>query len=204
MKKILISALACFMLICVTACGENDKTAPAVSGENVQTDGNSSVMTKSGEKIETELRSFDDGRFFVKVPKSFVQMSKELITKKYPAAEPPDFVFTNEKTTINVAVSLTDTKMRDKDIESYVNAVKKAFAESMDVKDAEVFEKSGRTVGIVECVSKAADTNIYNKMLVFSDKNKLKVVTFNCTAALQEEWQSAADFIIDSLAFPID
>ena len=62
------------------------------------------IKTESGVEIETEYYSFDNSKFYLKIPKSFKQLDYETITKKYNG-NVPNIVFSNEETTINAAVS---------------------------------------------------------------------------------------------------
>ena len=41
------------------------------------------IKTESGVEIETEYYSFDNSKFYLKIPKSFKQLDYETITKKY-------------------------------------------------------------------------------------------------------------------------
>ena len=148
------------------------------------------IKTESGVEIETEYYSFDNSKFYLKIPKSFKQLDYETITKKYNG-NVPNIVFSNDETTINVAVSLTDDKMSNTQI--------KSFKETMEnlLKD----EVNKYNIGKIKLISNAQDTSIYNNMIFFSYNDKLVIVTFNCTTELQKEWQSVGDFIIDSLFF---
>ena len=47
------------------------------------------------------------------------------------------------------------------------------------------------------------DTDIYNHMIVFSVDDTLRIVSFNCTKELQENWKEVGEFIIKSLTFDI-
>ena len=165
---------------------------------------NNHVSTKSGEDVETELCNFEDGRFYLKVPKSFSQMDADMIALKYPNGEPPKYVFTNEETTINVAVGVSDAALEDSQVQQFVDYMEQGLSQSQQGLDTNVYEKSGRTVGELRFVSEAADTDIYNHMLVFSDGGQQRVVTFNCTVENQEEWQPVGSFIVQSLHFPAE
>ena len=73
-----------------------------------------------------------------------------------------------------------------------------------EVIDSNTKEKEEHTIGQIQFISKAADTDIYNHMMIFSCNDKFRVVSFNCTKELQEEWQEVGAFIINSLMFPQD
>ncbi len=153
-------------------------------------------------KISTEYNKFDDGSFLIKLPITFTRMSEDMVQTKYPNGNPPTFVFTNEGTTVNVAVSLSDVAMKNSDIKEYLTSLETSFAEYYTILDTNLFERDGRNIGEIEFLSTAADTDIYNHFLVFSTNDKLRIITFNCTKELQEQWQEVGDFIVDSIMFP--
>ena len=76
------------------------------------------IALDNGEKVETEYYNFEDA-FFVKVPKDFKQMDEETIKVKYPNPNPPTYVFTNEATTMNVAISITNDELKNNQIKVY-------------------------------------------------------------------------------------
>jgi len=159
------------------------------------------VKTKSGNTINTEYTGLDNGSFFIKIPTSFQVMSPEQIKKKYPNPNPPTFVFTNQETTINVAISLTTNQIKEEAIKSYAQMLQETLKNSYDILENKISNRDGHQIGKIKLISKAEDTDIYNHMLFFSDDGYLRIVAFNCTKNLKEEWESVGDFILDSLFF---
>lgn len=159
------------------------------------------LQTKSGKKIELEYFKFEDGEFYLKLPKSFQQLDKETLDAKYNSANPPTMAFSNEETTVNIAMSITDTKMQDEAIETFFATMKSQLETQYEVIDSNTKEKEGHTIGQIQFISKGADTDIYNHMIIFSCNDKFRTISFNCTKELQEEWQEAGAFIVNSLMF---
>lgn len=159
---------------------------------------NMTVNTKSGELIETLYTYIDDNKFYIKVPSNFKELTLEEIKGKYNG-DVPSSVFSNEDTTINVAISLTDNNMKDIRIESYVNYVVSLL--NVEMISKEIYKVDNHTVGRLEFISDAVDTKIYNNMICFSYNEKLVIISFNTTIDLKEEWESVGKFIIDSLFF---
>ena len=162
------------------------------------------AFTKSGKAVEMQLLSLKDGRFFLKIPSSFGPMEESLIAIKYPSGNAPTHVFTNERTTINVALNITEDKIQDDEIAQYIKYMEQGLSENMEVLSSGVSEKEGRQIGEISFRSAAVDTDIYNHFLAFSDDGNLVLITFNCTVNLQDEWQSVGDFILQSLHFPAE
>lgn len=156
--------------------------------------------TNSGEIIETEFYDFDNGNFLLKIPKDFYVMDQEMINVKYPNGNPPSFVLTNDKTTINIAVNITNVPMKNSQIKSYIDAMIEQLSDVSPVIHTR-FERNNHEVGEIKFTSKAVDTNIYNHMIAFSDNGMLRIVSFNCTEELQRDWQEVGDFIINSITF---
>lgn len=159
------------------------------------------VKTKSGTEIETEYIHVEDGNdFYVKVPKEFKQLSYDDITKKY-SGNVPQIVFSNDSMSINIAISITNNEMKDSEIDQYRKYMENILQSSSEIIDTKSYKVDGHTIGQLKLMTKAEDTEIFNNMIFFSYHDKLVIVTFNCTAALKEEWEKVGDFIIDSLFF---
>ncbi len=165
---------------------------------------NMQAFTKSGKAVEMQLLSLKDGRFFLKIPSAFAPMEESLIAIKYPSGNAPTHVFTNERTTINVALNITEDKIQDDEIAQYIKYMEQGLSENMEVLSSGVSEKAGRQIGEISFRSAAVDTDIYNHFLAFSDDGNLVLITFNCTVNLQDEWQPVGDFILQSLYFPAE
>lgn len=162
------------------------------------------IETKSGENVELEFANFENGEFYLKLPKNFKQMDQETINKKYNNGNPPSFAFMNDASTISIAVSVSDVEMKDEAIGPFVESMKKQLEANSEIIDTSVTEKDGHTIGQIKMLTEGVDTKIYNHMLMFSCNGKFRTVGFNCTKELQEEWQDVGAFIIDSLMFPVD
>ena len=125
------------------------------------------IKTESGVEIETEYYSFDNSKFYLKIPKSFKQLDYETITKKYNG-NVPNIVFSNDETTINVAVSLTDDKMSNAQIKSYKEAMENLLKNNSEIITSDLYEVSEHNIGKIKLISNAQDTSIYNNMIFFS------------------------------------
>lgn len=156
--------------------------------------------TESGNKIETEYIHVNEEEFYIKVPKDFNQLDYEIINRKY-SGDVPDIVFSNDETTINVAISLTENQMKDSQIKGYIKYMENVLKNNSEIISTNVYKVDNHNVGQIKLISNASDTKIYNNMICFSYNNKLVIITFNCTEELKNEWSNVGDFIIDSLFF---
>ncbi|MCI9246170.1 MAG: hypothetical protein HFJ30_03430 [Clostridia bacterium] len=162
------------------------------------------LTTKSGKAVELGYMNFENGEFYLKLPKEFKLMDAKTLKKKYANENPPTFAYTNEETTVNVAVSITNTQMSNEAIGTFLESMKAQLGAQYEVLESRTKEKEGHTIGQIQFISKAPDTDIYNHMMIFSCNDKFRTVSFNCTKELQEEWQEVGAFIINSLIFSQD
>lgn len=158
------------------------------------------VETKSGDKIETEYTHIDTEKFYIKIPKNFRQLDYDTIIKKYNG-DVPDVVFSNDETTINIAISLTENKMKDNEIKEYIEYMENVLKDSSEIIDTNLYKVDHHQIGQIKLITNASDTQIYNNMICFSYEDKLVIINFNCTEDLKDEWNNIGDFIIDSLFF---
>lgn len=202
-KKVVITILTITWIIIITACiviqivlKNMDKELEKESQkyETLITE------TKSGDKIETEYTRINEEKFYIKIPKSFHQLDSETIAKKYNG-EVPNIVFSNDETTINIAISLTKNQMKDSKIKEYTQYMNNLLKDTNQMINTNVYQVDGHNIGQLKLISNASDTKIYNNMICFSYNDKLVIVTFNCTEKLQDEWFKVGDFIIKSLFF---
>ena len=68
------------------------------------------ITTNKGNNIETQYEIFDG--FKIKIPSEFKIMSDEIVNVKYPNGNAPSLVYTNDKTTINVALVMNDVSIK--------------------------------------------------------------------------------------------
>lgn len=158
------------------------------------------VETTGGQKIETEYIHINDKKFYIKVPKSFKQLDYQTIIKKYNG-DVPNVVFSNDETTINIAISTTENEMKDSQIKEYKEYMESLLKDNSEIVETNYYNVDSHNIGQIKLISNATDTKIYNNMIFFSYDDKLVIINFNCTEALKDEWNNVGDFIIDSLFF---
>ena len=157
------------------------------------------ITTNKGNNIETQYEMFDG--FKIKIPSEFKIMSDEIVNVKYPNGNAPSLVYTNDKTTINVALVMNDVTMKNSQIEEYVKTMESTYKNySKDVK-LNFWERNNHKIGEMKFTTQGSDTEIYNHIIVFSVNDKLRLVNFNCTEEQMSEWQEVSKFIVDSIMF---
>ena len=157
------------------------------------------ITTNKGNNIETQYEMFDG--FKIKIPSEFKIMSDEIVNIKYPNGNTSSLVYTNDKTTINVALVMNDVTMKNNQIEEYVKTMESTYKNySKDVK-LNFWERNNHKIGEMEFTTQGSDTEIYNHIITFSVNDKLRLVNFNCTKEQMNEWQKVSKFIMDSIMF---
>ena len=157
------------------------------------------ITTNKGNNIETQYEMFDG--FKIKIPSEFKIMSDEIVNVKYPNGNAPSLVYTNDKTTINVALVMNDVTMKNNQIEEYVKTMESTYKNySKDVK-LNFWERNNHKIGEMEFTTQGSDTEIYNHIITFSVNDKLRLVNFNCTKEQMSEWREVSKFIVDSIMF---
>ena len=157
------------------------------------------ITTNKGNNIQTKYEMFDG--FKIKIPSEFKIMSDEIVNIKYPNGNAPSLVYTNDKTTINVALVMNDVTMKNSQIEEYVKTMASTYKNySKDVK-LKFRERNNHKIGEMEFTTEGSDTEIYNHIIVFSVNDKLRLVNFNCTKEQISEWKEVSKFIMDSIMF---
>lgn len=157
------------------------------------------ITSNKGNIIQTQYENF--GGFLLKIPKDFKIMSDEMLKVKYPKGNPPSIVYTNERGTINIALVLNDVAMKNTQIEEYTKLMESTYKEYSKDTKINFWERNNHKIGELEFITQASDTEIYNHIIAFSVDDKLRLVNFNCTKELSEEWKDINEFIIDSIKF---
>jgi hypothetical protein len=137
------------------------------------------------------------------LPGKFAHMSPDALELKYPTAgHRPTEVYTNKEGTINIALNHTSNKAMPKDLPAVRQAMEAQFNKApFEFIKGEQKDLNGNQFVILEFVSTAVDTKIYNLMAMGSLEGRLLIVTFNCTVREQKEWAPVGRQIINSITF---
>lgn len=157
------------------------------------------ITSNKGNVIETQYEKF--GGFSLKIPTDFQIMSDEMISVKYPNGNPPSLVYTNERGTINVALVMNDVALKNTQIEEYIKTMESTYKNYSYNVEVNFWERNNHKIGEMEFTTQASDTEIYNHIIAFSVDGKLRLVNFNCTKEISEEWKEISKFIIESIKF---
>lgn len=158
------------------------------------------VENGKGEEIKTEYYHVDNNKFFIKVPTDFRALSSAEINKKY-SGEVPDTVFANSDNNVNIAISVSDTEVKNDQIEEYLNVMRELLESSSDIISSDYYEVDKHNIATLKVATTGSDGDFYNHMMFFSYEDKLVVIAFNCELSERGNWEKVGDFILKSLYF---
>jgi hypothetical protein len=150
---------------------------------------------------ELKKQALLSGKVVMLIPSMFLLMDAETLALKYPSeGHRPSEVYTNAKSTINIAINHTANMAKVENLPEIRKVMEKQFnrAPFMFIK-SELNEINGSQFIILEFVSPAVDTKIYNLMAIASFEGRLVVITFNCTEAERKDWEPIGRKIIASI-----
>lgn len=156
------------------------------------------IETTNGEVIETEYFTINE-EYLIKIPTNFERLSDESIAIKYPENDTDKIVYSNEDTTLNLVMEFSETKLSNEEVKNYIEDFTEDIKDDASDIKTEFFEREGYNFGIVSFISNAVDTDLYNRMMIFSIDGKLRVASFNSTIDLKDEYEPVANFITDSI-----
>ena len=142
------------------------------------------------------------GKVSLLLPADFAPMTEEVMRRKYPSSYRPGLVYTNAATTVNVALEHTVHKVQAGTLAAVYEAMRTAMKNMHP--SAVWFRNQIRTINgreffLLELRTPAIDTPVRNIMVGTSLDDRLLMISFNCTAALEAEWMATGNRIIESI-----
>lgn len=143
-----------------------------------------------------------DGKLIVSLPDNFGLMSKEMLTAKYPASNRPTLVYTNQNGTINFAFNHTFNDIPKGKLPEVLPVFVQQF--NSIYPQIEWFKKdvemvNGRDFVVLEFITPATDSKIYNIMYVTVLEGRMLMCSFNCLESQKGEWETKAKESLNSV-----
>jgi hypothetical protein len=138
------------------------------------------------------------------VPRDFIPMPYEMISLKYPGQNRPAVVFMNRATTVNIAVRHTNVPLLSGGMERALLDIKTGLLSAMPggrVNYDGVVVNGDREWFSLDFSSQAIDTEIRNLIVGTSFRDRLLMISFNCTRELEDEWVASGKKIVMSAEF---
>jgi hypothetical protein len=160
------------------------------------------VSKEKGEPVTLQKLSLLKGKLSVDLPKGFGLMSKEMLAAKYPANNRPTLVYTNDNGTVNFAFNHTANKLPKNRLKDYLPAFVKQFGSiypNIEWFDKKVKKIDNRDFIVLEFITPAIDSKIYNLMHITVLEGRMLMCTFNCTESQKNEWETKAKESLKSI-----
>jgi hypothetical protein len=157
----------------------------------------------SGQEPILTQKSALGGRVSLLVPGDFALMAEELLRKKYPNTNRPSVVYTNATASINIALDHTVHPLPADQLAAAHESVRTSFKNlypSAEWFRSEIRKINGRAFFLVELRTPAIDTEVRNIIVGTSLDDRLLMVSFNVTKALEKQWVPIGNRIIESIA----
>ena len=149
--------------------------------------------------VKTEIL---EKKLFVLLPHNFELLPDEILKMKYPTANRPKIVYSNKGGTINFAFNHTKNKVRLSQLSSFKSYMEKTFSNMYPTAvwiSKELKKVNGVNFGVLEFISPAMDTKIYNLMYYTSVNGRLLICSFNCLLKQKSEWEEIAKKMYQSI-----
>lgn len=137
----------------------------------------------------------------VLIPSAFKIMNDEMIALKYPLKLGTEFlVYTDEDATINLAFEHTPNRASLQELPALKLVFEQQFNQpGIDFQRSELRSINGKDFIVVEMITPAVDTKVYNLLFVTSSGGRLLLGTFNCTVDNLNHWKPLAMQIVSSV-----
>ena len=124
-----------------------------------------------------------------------------MLSLKYPMeGRQPTEVYTNESGSVNIALNHTDNPASQNQLPQFKQLLERQFYQpQIDFINSEIMAINGRDFIVMEFITPAADSKIYNLMFITSLENRLLLGTFNCIIKELPVWQAKGKEIINSV-----
>jgi len=135
------------------------------------------------------------------IPKSFVIMSESMAKIKYPSERRPKLIYTNKRASVNIAFNHTENVSMNSNLPKVVDELKTTFENlypSAQWYRSGIENINGKDVAVLELLTPAIDTEIYNLIWLSNLDGKLLIISFNCTKEKMDDWKPIAEQIMYS------
>lgn len=154
--------------------------------------------------FDTELkeRKVLNGKLSLLLPSNFTLMDNATLLVKYPnVGNRPNEVYTNASGSVNVAFNHTPNALKESELPQVKEAIKAQLSGTKGVSIINTSESqiNNSNYVTVEFISKAIDTEIYNKMFIMVLDGKLLLGTFNCKKGDLDKWKTISVKIVNSI-----
>lgn len=160
---------------------------------------NGTVMIEDGkgEKIEAKYTSINGSNYHIAIPTDFKDSASETPIEGMEAVYVPN----NDQQSTVITVSKAVDGFTNDQVKEYTEAMATINALGATVLDSKTYEAGNHTVGVLALEEKSDNSRIYSRMAIFSDDDKLVIVSFSCHNDTCDSWEKVGKTIIDDIRF---
>lgn len=138
------------------------------------------------------------------IPEDFGKMSESMIATKYPAANRPTLVYTNQTGAINIAINHTQNRISPNQLDQLHVQLDSSIRQSQPnakwmYSGFQIYD--GRRWTQLEFQSNAIDTTVHNMMIATSADGRMLAISFNCTDEYAAKWLDIGREVIKSATY---
>ncbi|MBT2561349.1 hypothetical protein J7E50_10945 [Pedobacter sp. ISL-68] len=146
-----------------------------------------------------KIISLYDNKLEIIIPASLERLDRSKLVRKYPNANPPEIAFSNKDGSVNIAFRFNSRVTIGNDAAKLVQMMSANLKSTGIEVTSEITNVSGRDFAVVEFVSDAYNTKIYNKMVATVIDGRVMICTFNCTTGQLIEWKEIGEACLKSI-----
>jgi hypothetical protein len=144
-------------------------------------------------KLDIEERKIMDGSLTMMLPSEFQLMEESLARAKYPDDDRPDYIYTNQDTTVNITFSTDNSGIiDDEEVEEVKNILKnqiKRIYPGTKMEDSQPLKADKKNVSYFFFEIPLIDGNLFQLMFFMEHKKQLVMGAFNCGIYQKKQWK---------------
>lgn len=144
-------------------------------------------------KLDIEEKKIMDGSLSMMLPSEFQIMDESLARAKYPDEDRPDYIYTNEDTTVNLTFSLDNSGViHDDEVEEVKDILKnqiKRLYPGTKIEDSKPIKTDEKNVSYFFFEIPLIDGNLFQLMFFMEHKYQLIMGAFNCGIYQKKQWE---------------
>jgi hypothetical protein len=156
------------------------------------------LIGPAGAEEALESRSLLEGKVSMQVPASFTPMSDQHRKLKYPGANAPALVLTDESSTVNVALDHKPMAIAPDQVKLLEEPMRQQFA-SAKLNSAGMRSINGRDFLVIDVDVSLPDGTNHNHIAITSLEGRMLIVSYNCMLSRDANCGTLGSRVIESI-----
>ena len=156
------------------------------------------LIGPAGAEEALESRSLLEGKVSMQVPASFTAMSDQHRKLKYPGANAPALVLTDESTTVNIALDHKPMAIAPGQIKELEAPMRQQFA-SAKLNSSGMRSINGHDFLVIDVDVPLADGSNHNHMAITSLEGRMLIISYNCMLSRDANCGALGSRVIESI-----